>query len=389
VSAVVRALRDNVTARLDGNGGIQGGGSTITQQVAKNFLLSFEQTWERKIQEAILALRIESTFSKDKILELYLNEIFLGSVGGQLYGVAAAALNYFDKALYELTLSESAYLAALPKGAENYNPFRRPKAAIERRNWVLDRMLENNYITPEEAEQAKAEPLNVVPRQTGSAALFSGVLHRRGAPPAQESLRRGPALWRRAKRADDAGPQAAGICPQSADGRAHRLRPERGVPRPGRERRPRHDWGVAVHAISPLSDVPEWTLAVVLEMGSNEATIGLRPASELQQVPEMEGALVAMDPRTGRVLAMVGGFSFAESSSTAPRRRCASRAPRSSRSSIRRRARQRLHAVLGGARRAARDRSGPRPRSGGRRTMPGKFYGPRRCARGIERRATS
>ncbi len=98
-SGVIRALRDNVMARIDGDSSIQGGGSTITQQVAKNFLLTFDQTWDRKIQEAILALRIEATFSKDKILELYLNEIFLGSVGGQTYGVAAAALNYFDKAL--------------------------------------------------------------------------------------------------------------------------------------------------------------------------------------------------------------------------------------------------------------------------------------------------
>src|SRR5690606_22130315 len=98
----------------------------------------------------------------------YLNEIFLGSVGGQTYGVAAAALNYFDKALYELTLSESAYIAALPKAPSNYHPFRYPKAAIERRNWVLDRMEENGYITAGESAAARAEPLNVVPRQTGT-----------------------------------------------------------------------------------------------------------------------------------------------------------------------------------------------------------------------------
>src|SRR5688572_17311213 len=153
-AGVIRALRDNVMQRIEGGSGPLVGASTITQQVAKNFLLSSEQTWDRKIVEAILALRIESTFSKDKILELYLNEIYLGSVGGQTYGVAAAALNYFDKALYELTISEAAYLAALPKGAENYHPFRHPEAAIERRNWVVDRMLENGYITVEEASQA-------------------------------------------------------------------------------------------------------------------------------------------------------------------------------------------------------------------------------------------
>src|SRR5690606_34147172 len=101
IDGIIRALRDNLMARVEGNAAIQGGGSTITQPVAKNFLLSSEQTWDRKIQEAILAMRIESTFSKDKILELYVNEIFLGL---NSYGVAAAALNYFDKALYQLKI---------------------------------------------------------------------------------------------------------------------------------------------------------------------------------------------------------------------------------------------------------------------------------------------
>ncbi len=162
---VVRALRDNIMARLGGSDAIQGGGSTITQQVAKNFLLTSEQTWDRKIQEAILALRIDSTFTKDKILELYVNEIFLGL---NSYGVAAAALNYFDKALYQLDLSEMAYIAGLPKGPNNYHPFKHPEAAIERRNYVLDRMAENGYITGAERDKAKAESLNVVPRQSGS-----------------------------------------------------------------------------------------------------------------------------------------------------------------------------------------------------------------------------
>jgi penicillin-binding protein 1A len=116
IDGVIRALRDNLMARIDGNTAIQGGGSTITQQVAKNFLLTSEQTWDRKIQEAILSVRIESTFSKEKILELYVNEIFLGL---NSYGVAAAALNYFDKALYQLSLSEIAYIAGLPKGPNN------------------------------------------------------------------------------------------------------------------------------------------------------------------------------------------------------------------------------------------------------------------------------
>ncbi|MDG1634656.1 transglycosylase domain-containing protein, partial [Bacillus cereus] len=137
------------------------GASTITQQVAKNFLLSSKQTYDRKIKEAILAMRIEQAYSKDRILELYLNEIFFG-LGS--YGIASAALTYFDKSVGELTIAESAYLAALPKGPNNYHPFRQPERAIERRNWVIDRMAENGYITTAEAEDAKKQPLGVTPR---------------------------------------------------------------------------------------------------------------------------------------------------------------------------------------------------------------------------------
>ncbi len=359
---VLRAARDNIMSRVDGGEGPLVGASTITQQVAKNFLLTFEQTWDRKIQEAILALRIESTFSKDKILELYLNEIFLGSVGGQTYGVAAAALNYFDKALYELTLSEAAYVAALPKAPSNYHPFRYPKAAIERRNWVLDRMVENGYVTREEAEAAKAEPLNVVPRETGtrlySAEYFTEEVRRQLRTMFGEDQLYGGGLSVRTTLIPELQAHARKAL---MDGLVTYDQNE-GFRGPVASVDISGDWGVAVHEIKPLGDVPEWTLAVVLEMGSNEAVIGLRPDSDiqgnpvadrvtgtlagpdikwvssklqdvlkvgdvvyvspvaskeghytLQQVPEIEGAIVAMDPRTGRVLAMVGGFSFAES----------------------------------------------------------------------------
>src|SRR5690606_6673990 len=125
--------------------------STITQQVAKNFLLTSDQTYERKIREMILSFRIEQAYSKDRILELYLNEIFFG-LGS--YGIAGAALTYFDKSVNELTTSEAAYLAALPKGPSNYHPFRHTERALERRNWVIDQMVENNYISREEADKA-------------------------------------------------------------------------------------------------------------------------------------------------------------------------------------------------------------------------------------------
>ena len=126
-----------------GSGRRPQGASTITQQVAKNFLLTNEASFERKIKEALLALKIERAYSKEKILELYLNEIYLG-LGA--YGVAAASLLYFDKSVHELTLAEAAYLAALPKGPNNYHPFRQRERAIERRNYVLDRMVEDGYV---------------------------------------------------------------------------------------------------------------------------------------------------------------------------------------------------------------------------------------------------
>ncbi|HEY4200521.1 MAG TPA: penicillin-binding protein 1A [Devosiaceae bacterium] len=359
VDGIIRAIRDNVIAKVDGDSGPLVGASTITQQVAKNFLLSTEQTWDRKIKEAILALRIDSTFSKDKILELYLNEIFLGL---NSYGVAAAALNYFDKALYQLKLSEVAYLAALPKGPNNYQPFRHPEAAIERRNWVLDRMAENGYVTQEQADEAKKDPLNVVPRAAGSqvysAEYFTEEVRRQLASLYGEEDLYGGGLSVRTTLVPKLQEYARGALMDGLIKYDH----TKGFRGPVASIDLSGDWGADVYKITPLSDVPEWTLAVVLEIKGNEASIGLRPGTDvdgrmlddrltgtlagsdvkwvskslssilkvgdvvyvspvagktgsytLQQVPEVEGALVAMDPRTGRVLAMVGGFSYAES----------------------------------------------------------------------------
>ncbi len=137
------------------------GASTITQQVAKNFLLTNERSLDRKIKEAIIALRMEKAFEKEHILELYLNEIYLGV---NSYGVASAALNYFDKSLNELSLAQMAFLAALPKGPNNYHPVKKHEAAVIRRNWVLSRMYDDGYITKEEMLQAQAEPLEMKAR---------------------------------------------------------------------------------------------------------------------------------------------------------------------------------------------------------------------------------
>ncbi|MGV8854876.1 MAG: penicillin-binding protein 1A [Devosia sp.] len=357
IDGVFRALRDNLMARLDGNTTIQGGGSSITQQVAKNFLLTADQTWDRKIQEALLAIRIDSTFSKDRILELYLNEIFLGL---NSYGVAAAALNYFDKALYQLTLSEAAYIAALPKGPNNYHPFRRPQAAIERRNWVIDRMVENGYATPAEGAAAKGEPLNVIPRAGGSqlysAEYFTEEVRRELASLYGEDQLYGGGLSVRTTLEPKMQEYARRALMDGLIAYDH----GKGFREPVASIELGADWGADVSKIIPLNDVPEWQLAVVLELGDNQARIGLRPDSAtgggvsderlegtlsgpeikwvskpvqtflkvgdvvyvspvagktgiytLEQVPEIEGALVAMDPRTGRVVAMVGGFSYA------------------------------------------------------------------------------
>ena len=159
IDGVFRALRDNLMARMDGNTAIQGGGSSITQQVAKNFLLTNEVSMARKIKEALLAMKIERTFSKEKILELYLNEIYLG-LGA--YGVAAASLLYFDKSVHELTVAEAAYLAALPKAPNNYRPERHEQRAIARRNWVLAEMERNGFITAAQRAEAQAAPLGTV-----------------------------------------------------------------------------------------------------------------------------------------------------------------------------------------------------------------------------------
>ncbi len=338
------------------------GGSTITQQVAKNFLLSSERSYDRKIKEALLSLRIEQAYSKDKILELYLNEIFFG-IGA--YGVAAASLDYFDKSVNELTLEEVAYLAALPKAPNNYHPFDDTEAAIERRNWVIDQMVGNRYIREEDAAAARAKPLGVKLRRRGTylfasdyfaeevrrnlISLYSEDALYEGGLSVRTTL--SPKLQKEARKALQNGlveyDQSAGF-----------REPVAKIDITG-------DWGEKLAATEVFSDVPEWRAAVVLGVDADEATLGLQPGRaangevvaeretgvlplgemkwakdglrrvsdvlspgdviyveavadkdgvwRLRQAPALGGAIVAMDPYTGRVLALVGGFSFAES----------------------------------------------------------------------------
>ena len=154
VRGIIRAQISNIGNILRGRR--LEGGSTITQQVAKNFLLSSEQKIERKVREMLIAQKMERTFTKDHILELYLNEIYLGN---RSYGVAAAALNYFDKSLDDLTIAEASYLAALAKGPSNYHPIRNEDRAVARRNSVIGRLLADGVIDEAAAEEAKAQPL--------------------------------------------------------------------------------------------------------------------------------------------------------------------------------------------------------------------------------------
>ncbi len=342
------------------------GASTITQQVAKNFLLTNEVSLERKVREALIAIKMERVLSKDRILELYLNEIYLG---GGAYGVAAAALNDFNKPLDQLDVAEAAYLAALPKAPNNYNPERNPDAARTRRDWVIDRMVEASFITPEQGDAAKAEPIELrrcdpteiidapyfteeVRRELleryGDKSLYEGGLSVRTsldpalAAIAQRSLRdaliaydrrhgyRGTLQriavtgdWQRTLAsvplpagASDVGWQLAVVMRAPSEGA------EIGFANGARGFIPTAElaWARRVMPDGSLGPVPAGAAAVlqpgdVVLVQNLAAAAGARgPALYgLRQIPDVSGGIVALDPHTGRVLAEAGGFSFASS----------------------------------------------------------------------------
>ncbi len=365
---IIRAVLTNIKNVTQGKRLV--GASTITQQVAKNFLLTSDVTIERKVKEAILALRIERALPKNRILELYLNEIYLGFGS---YGVAAAALNYFNKSLDNLTIAEAAFLAALPKAPNNYNPLNKHGAAKGRRNWVIGRMLEDGVIDGEQAKKAIATPLII--RKRGETEFVKAdyfaeevrreLVERYG----EENLYKGglsvrttmdPHYQRIADRALKKGLEAydrrhgwrgpiAQIDITSASG---------------------HDWLNRLADIKLPKALGAWQLAVirglaekVAEIGVDDGRLGSIPLAEikwarqwlkeeklgprirrpadalnvgdvvavsqifetekgepypdnsfsLEQIPEIEGALVALDPHTGRILAMSGGYDYEKS----------------------------------------------------------------------------
>ena len=345
------------------------GASTITQQVAKNFLLSNDQTIDRKIKEAILSFRIEQTYSKDKILELYLNEIFFGL---NSYGIAGAALTYFDKSVTELTIAEAAYLAALPKGPNNYHPFRKAQAAIERRNWVIERMAENGHITRADADEAKKQPLGVQPRRGGThlfaSDFFAEEVRRQIIEKYGDDTLYGGGLSVRTS----LDPDLQVLARKSLNKALVDYDERRGFHGPVAKVNATGDWATELAKVPGLRDVPEWKLAMVKAVSADAVDIVLQPsldaggkvgdareagviaaqdmkwafrdakgerktarspegvltagdvvfvepladkagAYRLRQPPKVQGGFVAMDPNTGRVLAMVGGFSYSQS----------------------------------------------------------------------------
>ncbi len=346
------------------------GASTITQQVMKNFLLSGDRTGERKIKELILASRVEQTLTKDQILELYLNEIFLGQ---NSYGVTAAAQTYFNKTLDELDLHEAAFLAALPQAPSNYHPVRNHDRVVARRNYVLGEMLRNGFITRAEHDAARAQPLltvqsgdipspraSVPPRDYftdevrrqlsgtfGEDEFFAGGLSIRATIDPEMQVHAAHALQRALEQYD----RGRGRLRTTGQTIAPELLEDEGL------------WRAALGELALARDITlgnRWYPAVVLEVSPDQARLGIESVDNdyhaphvvdrpdinwargslsdnldvgdvvyvrrvtsdsdgshvrwsLRQVPEVQGAFMAMDVNTGRVIAMQGGFSYQHS----------------------------------------------------------------------------
>src|SRR6195952_1507817 len=254
------------------------GASTITQQVAKNFLLTNEVSFARKIKEALLAMRIERTYSKDKILELYLNEIYLGL---SAYGVAAASLVYFDKSVNELTIAEAAYLAALPKAPSSLHPIRNRDRAIERRNYVIDRLAENGWIKQADADSARKSPMTVTNR-TNAAHIFAGEYF-------AEEVRRDIFERYGEKKLYEGGlsvrttldPKIQVMARKTMGAVLSHFDEAQGWGGASSKLDIAGDWGVRLADVKSLSDIAPWRLAVVLETNDQSARIGFQPGREL------------------------------------------------------------------------------------------------------------
>jgi penicillin-binding protein 1A len=348
------------------------GASTITQQVVRHFLLTNEVSISRKIKEAILAYRIERELSKDRILEIYLNEIYLGS---SAYGVAAAADTYFQKPLDQLTLAETALIAALPKAPNNYNPIRHAPAARARRDYVLAGMAEVGWITPAQAKAAMAEPLGVHLRSTpegeqvgyfveevrrelvarfGDKMVYEGGLTVRTSyvpvyqQMAETAFRNGLVEydrrhgWRGPLAHLTSGAAAMSALPGMADpagigswqlaavtgldaGGAQIVLRRGGIGRIpldelrwARRTQPDQRLGPAIRQVSEVLNPGDIVLvepvaAPAPAQGRQRAPVAAVAHYGLRQLPDVSGGVVVMDPKTGRVFSLVGGWSFQQS----------------------------------------------------------------------------
>lgn len=351
------------------------GASTITQQVAKNFFFTNEVDLGRKFKEAILAYRMTKTMSKDHILELYLNQIFLG---GGAYGVAAASLYYFDKSLEELDIAEAAYLAALPKAPNNYHPVEDHDRALARRNWVIDRMEDEEYITSGQAELAKAKPLEMKSNnsETVNAPYFAEEVRREISDRyGKESLYQGGLAVK-----TSVNPEYQKIAQESLRKGLMEYDQRHGYRGAFTKFENMDDWRKKLEEVEPPAGMlKDWRLAVVSDVTNDTAQIlfmegpqgNLKLADakwareyknqgyalgpeikslnqvvsigdviivqpkiteasktedndqsadkvkkaqqniyELRQTPQIQGAIIALDPHTGRVLAMQGGWKY-------------------------------------------------------------------------------
>jgi len=358
VPGLIGAVAD-FTAKTVTGGGRAKGGSTITQQVAKYLLQDSSYNIGRKAREAILAFRLEDTLSKQQILEIYLNSIFLGR---NAYGIQAAARAYFDKDINELTLPEAAYLAVLPKAPSNYDPVRATQRALDRRNYVLREMNRNGYITEAQWHEAAAQPLGTIRygsnekfQQQGG--YFMEEVRRELIKQFGEGAKDGPnslyagGLWVRSSMnpmMQDAAAEALreGLARFDGTGRGW-VDLEKSIDIDG-------DWAGLLDRTPIGTGFPDWRKAVVLSKSGSEARIGFRNGSTatlprsaalmpkrgvggtafdylrpgmiiivkeegagnfvLRSVPRVGGAFLAEEVHTGRILAMQGGFDVIGSS---------------------------------------------------------------------------
>ncbi|MDC1178264.1 PBP1A family penicillin-binding protein [Candidatus Pelagibacter sp.] len=339
---VLRAVVNNISniilsKRLEG-------ASTITQQVAKNFLLTNEVSLNRKIKEAILAFRIERALSKQRILELYLNQIYLGSGA---YGVAAASLEYFDKSIKDLNYAEAALLAALPKAPSKYNPYRNIELAKYRRNLVLKNLFENRYIDLKSYNKFKIEKIklnklkkvfledaqyyiedvrkNVIDTLTYDKVYNQGFnintpINLEFQKIATEALRNGLITYD--KRKGWRGPLTNKIYSENWNNKLEELNLENSINWKLAIVKKLNKFSAEIQTEDKLDGKIEykdisWTkkeFEQLLKVGDIVYVKKIdNKIYSLKQLPKINGGIVVMDPYTGRILALSGGFSFKES----------------------------------------------------------------------------